>query len=780
MATSFADRLRALSDDALGELLRARPDLVTPIPSDLSALAARAQTRLSVARVVERLDRFTLEMLDAARLSRDDDGVTSADTIIAMAATHHGGPDAARVRQALHELHRLFLLYGPDEELRIAGAVDEVLSAYPSGLGRPAADLDPAAAELVADPARLRRTLMAAPPAARAVLDRLADGPPIGTFSEPPEAVLDLIGQHLLVRLDEQTVELPRELGLLLRRDHGPLGVLHPDPPQPPKAGRDQTTLDRAGAGQAMTVVREAEAVLEALSAEPISILRGGGIGVLPLRRLAKAADLAEPATALLLEVCAAAGLIGETDTEYLPSAAYDTWHGKPLAQRWGQLAQAWLDMPRQPSLIGLRDERDRPITALSAEVERAGMPMLRRDVLTAMGDGTAMGPDELLAVLEWRAPHRVRGRESVYTTVLSEAAALGVTGFGGLTGYGRALLDTADRSDEDPLGRRADADRPRDQTAAALALGELLPPPVDHLMVQADLTVVVPGPPEPQLSAELDLLADHESGGGAVVYRVTRESLRRALDAGYAGTDLHSLFAKRSRTPIPQALSYLIDDVARTHGGLRTGAAGAYLRSDDEALITTVLADRRLTGLALRRLAPTVLISLSPPGRLLNVLRDNGYSPAPEDPTGAVVVSRPKPRRAPGRSPVGPPVDPAAGLTRPRLLGLVEHLRNGDAAARAARRAPLAVRAATKGEVDGITALQAHSDALAVLQQAVRDKVRVWVGYVDAHGTTNSRLVRPVSIGAGYLRAEDERTQTVHTFALSRVTAAVLENPGI
>jgi len=777
MVTSFADRLRALSDDALGELLRARPDLVTPVPSDISVLAARAQTRLSVARVIDRLDRFTLEILDAARLTRDEDGVTSADAIIAMAATHPGGPDAARVRTALHELHRLFVLYGPDEDLRIAGAVDEVLSAYPAGLGRPAAQLDPAAAALAADPARLRRTLMAAPPTARAVLERLADGPPIGTFTEPPEAVVELIEQHLLVRLDEQTVELPRELGLLLRREHGPLGVLHPDPPALPKASRDQAALDRAGAGQAMTVVRQTEAILEALAGEPVSILRGGGLGVLPLRRVAKAADLPEPTAALLVEVAAAAGLIGETDIEYLPSTGYDTWRGKPLAQRWGQLAQAWLDMPRQPSLIGLRDERDRPITALSAEAERAGMPVLRRDVLTAFADGTAPGPDDLLAVLEWRAPHRVRGREAVYTAVLSEAAALGVTGFGGLTGYGRALLATVDGSEDDPLGRRPEADRPRDQTAAALTLAKLLPPPVDHLMVQADLTVVVPGPPEPQLAAELDLIADHESGGAAVVYRVTRDSLRRALDAGYASSDLHTLFAKRSRTPIPQGLTYLIDDVARTHGGLRTGAAGAYLRSDDEALIATVLADRQLAPLSLRRLAPTVLISLSPPGRLLNLLREAGYSPAPEDPTGTVVLSRPKPRRASGRSAVSPPIDPAAGLTRPRLLGLVEHLRNGDAAARAARRAPLAVRAATKGDVDGITALQAHSDALAVLQQAVREKVRVWVGYVDAHGSANSRLVRPVSIGAGYLRAEDERTQTIHTFALSRVTAAVLEN---
>ncbi|NUR70048.1 MAG: hypothetical protein HOU81_04445 [Hamadaea sp.] len=776
MTTSFADRLRALSDEALGELLRARPDLITPVPPDLSALAARAQTRLSLARVVERLDRFTLEILDAARLTRSDDGYTSMDAIVALAAVPTGGPEPVRVREAVHTLQKLFLLYGPEGELRLTGAIDEVLSAYPSGLGRPAAELDPAAAALASDPARLRRTLLAAPPAARAVLDRLAEGPPVGTFSEPPAAVLELIDQHLLVRLDDQTVELPRELGLLLRRDQGPLGRLHPQPPELPAGSRPRTTIDRAGAGQAMTVVREAEAVLEALAAEPISILRGGGVGVLPLRRLAKAAELPEPTAALLLEVAAAAGLVGETETEYLPAVGYDAWRDKPLAQRWTQLAEAWLNMPRQPSLIGLRDERDRPITALAPEAERAGMPGLRREVLGTLTLGPTPSEQELLDLVAWRAPIRVRGREAVYSAVLAEAAALGVTGFGGLTAYGALVLDDGVNAEDDPLGRRPGADRPREETPASVALGHLLPPPVDHLMVQADLTVVVPGPPEPQLAAELDIVADHESGGGAVVYRVTRDSVRRALDAGYAGADLHALFAKRSRTPVPQALTYLIDDIARTHGGLRTGAAGAYLRSDDEALIASALADRRLSGLSLRRLAPTVLITLSPPGRLLTALREAGYTPVPEDPTGAVVLSKPKVRRAPARAVVMAPVDPASGLTRPRLLGIVEHLRHGDAAARAARRAPLAVRAATGGTVDGITAVQAHSDALAVLQQAVREKTLVWVGYVDAHGTTNSRLVRPVSIGAGYLRAEDERTQTVHTFALSRVTAAVPE----
>ena len=70
----------------------------------------------------------------------------------------------------------------------------------------------------------------------------------------------------------------------------------------------------------------------------------------------------------------------------------------------------------------------------------------------------------------------------------------------------------------------------------------------------------------------------------------------------------------------------------------------------------------------------------------------------------------------------------------------------------------------------------QEHTQALAVLQQAVRDRQRVWVGYVDAHGGTAARLVRPVSLGGGYLRAEDDRTETLHTFALHRITAAVVD----
>jgi predicted DNA-binding transcriptional regulator YafY len=104
-----------------------------------------------------------------------------------------------------------------------------------------------------------------------------------------------------------------------------------------------------------------------------------------------------------------------------------------------------------------------------------------------------------------------------------------------------------------------------------------------------------------------------------------------------------------------------------------------------------------------------------------------------------------------------------------------LEHVRAGDRLARATRRSPL-VRSQLDLAAEPTTPTQAHTQALAVLQQAMREQSMVWVGYVDAHGGAAAKLVRPVSMGAGYLRAEDERAEMLHTFALHRITSAVLE----
>jgi Helicase conserved C-terminal domain len=806
MATTFVDQLRSLPDAALGALIQLRPDLVVPVPSDLSALAVRAQSRGSVARCLDTLDEFTLQILDAARLSRAaETALTSVDAILALSVPAAPADD---VREAIGRLQARFVLTGPEDALQIVGAVDEVTSPYPAGLGRPADYLDRQAAALCADKAQLRRTVLAAPTAARAVLDRLAAGPPIGALNGTAamaEPVRWLVEHHVLVavseagrapRPDGELVELPREVGLLLRRDTGPLGVLRPLAPTPTAPVRDPKSSDSAGAGQAMETVRNTETLLEALAAEPAPVLRTGGLGVRDLKRLARAAGIDEPATALLLEVAYAAGLLGEADATgvsraitisrahgpvdeiFLPTGGFDLWRALSIAQRWDLLIRSWLAMTRQPSLVGQRDDRDRPVNPLSPEVERTGAPQARREALVVLAEltlGTAPPVDEVLGLLAWQAPRRVRGREAAHRDALAGAAALGVTALNAITSYARLLLDDAIQEDTDPLGVRPGMP-PTAQSNTVRALDALLPAPVDHVLVQADLSVMVPGPPEPELAAELDAVAEQES---ASMHRVTAASVRRALDVGYSAGDLHALFKRRSRTPVPQAMTYLIDDAARKHGGLRAGSASGYLRSDDEALIVEVLANRRLAGLGLRRLAPTVLVSPYQVARLLGALRDAGFAPVAEDAGGAAVLSRPKVRRAPSRTAMSSRLPDQAGppaLAGPRLAGVVEQIRRGDRVNRAARRAPVTVRAANGQSGPGLTAVQAHSQAMAVLQQAVREKAKVWVGYVDSHGSTLSRLVRPVSLSAGYLRAEDERTETLHTFALHRITAAVPE----
>ncbi|MEV6523589.1 helicase-associated domain-containing protein [Longispora sp. NPDC051575] len=759
MSMSLADHLRALPDEALAELLRARPDLTVPLPGDLSALANRAQTRLSVARALEALDLFTLEVLDALRLLGAGPAGTPAASLDAVLTVT--APYVAETRAAVDRLRALLLVHGPDTALRPVSVLDEVCSAYPAGLGRPAADLgDSAATELAADPAALRRTIMSAPPEARAVLDTLAAGPPVGSLTEARTAKTDdspvrwLLNRRLLVPISDDAVELPREVGLLLRRDDGPLGQLHPAPPTLPTKKRG-AAVDQAGAGQAIEVVRLVDVLVNAL---PAPILKAGGLSARDLKRVARTAGVEENTAGLLLEVAYSAGLIGVLDgggtggAHWLPTAVFDTWLAAGLAERWQILADAWLRMPRQAALIGTRDERDRPMNALSGELARSGAPALRAAVLamlTELPAGTGAETADVLAVLRWRSPRRFT-RPTLLGAALAEAATLGLTAMGALTSYGRALL--APESVDDPLGVLDRA------PGSVTILAALLPAPVDQVLLQADLTIVVPGPASAGLAAELASVAVPESPS---VYRVSVDSLRGALDSGYASTDLHALFARRSTTPVPQALTYLIDDVSRKHGGLRAGSASAYLRSEDEALLAEIAADRRLSGLAFRRLAPTVLVSPYPIARVVDALRDTGYSPVPEDATGVVLLTRATPRRAPtagfDRS-SGQPLE----LPEAYLAGIVEELRISDARARAARKAPVMVT----GSID---------DALAVLRDAIRDRVPVWVGYIDPHGSTISRLVRPMSIGAGYLRAEDERSETLHTFALARITSATL-----
>jgi hypothetical protein len=446
---------------------------------------------------------------------------------------------------------------------------------------------------------------------------------------------------------------------------------------------------------------------------------------------------------ALVVELAHAAGLLeqsGSVDPEWVPTTAYDAWGGLPTERRWVTLVEAWCALPRLVGLVGSRDDRDKVFAALGPDVARPGALADRRAVLDALLDlpaGAAPDRAALVERMRWDAPRRGgRAREALVGWALDEAEALGVTGRGGLASFARALLGG-------------------DPAVAARGLGGLLPDPVDHVLVQPDLTVVAPGPLARDLAREIALVADVESTGGATVYRVSESSVRRALDAGRSAHDIAELLTSRSRTPVPQALTYLVDDVARRHGRLRVGASSAYLRCDDEALLAEVAADKRCAALRLRRLAPTVLVSPASINEVLDGLRAAGYAPAAEAPDGALLVARPDARRTAPRPRPPRPSEPALGPDQAALA--VTALRAGDVASRAARRAPVTVSHAT--------------DALAFLQQAARDGRQVWIGYVDAQGRSTSRVVEPRSVEGGFVLAFDHLRREDRTFSVHRIT---------
>ncbi|MGF1430883.1 helicase-associated domain-containing protein [Kitasatospora sp. LaBMicrA B282] len=812
-ARTLADELRASSDPTLATLLRLRPDLLNPVPSDLTQLTARLSSRASALRALERLDRFTLQTAEALAALPDGSPTTALRDLLAGPARVKPHPAATPVDRpavlaalpgALTALRERALLWGPENAPHLVIAVREALAPSATapgntGLGPTLAEAtfgmsparlqqllagaalpgtpDPVTAvaaltELLADRKRCAALLGEAPETALGVLDRLVWGPPTGTVPDAARPVTAdtarspiewLLARGLLLPSGAGTVVLPRELALHLRggRSHR---VVEPAAPElRPTAERDPQAVDSAAAGQAHTAVRTVEELLELWGVQPPPVLRAGGLGVRDLKRTAVALEGDEAQAAFWLELAYGAGLLapdGEAGELWAPTPAYDQWLLLPTAERWTVLARAWLPATRTAGLVGTVDGKGKPRAALGPELDRVLAPVTRRAALSLLAElpaGAVADAAALLPVLRWHRPLRGGAtgpdgrelRDQLADWSLAEAELLGVTGRGALGAPGRALL-----AGEDPTP----------------VLDPLLPQPLDHVILQPDLTAIAPGPLLTPLAQALALCAEIESKGGATVYRFTAESVRRALDAGRTAAELHAFLEQHSRTAVPQPLSYLIDDVARRHGVLRVGAASAYLRCDDPALLAEVIADRRAAELRLRLLAPTVLAAQAGPEQVLTVLRSMGYAPAAESADGDLVVSRPDRHRTPPRT---APVPVAEGPTAPDevLLGAaVKAIRAGDRAATAHRRETVPGPAAAPADARALPRTAA-ADTLAALQTAVLLGERMWIGYINAEGLASQRVIDPVKVEGGYVTAFDHHAEKLNTFALHRIT---------
>ncbi|WP_148575525.1 helicase C-terminal domain-containing protein [Nocardioides caldifontis] len=776
---TLADQLRGWPDARLAALLEARPDLANPAPQDSSQLASRASTRASVLRALDQLTRLELVVLDAAVVLGSRASVAQLHDVVHAAAEE--------VDVALVRLRDLALLWGGDDELRVVSAVPDTVGTTVSRLGPPAAQLlagfgpdrlaqlltalgerstgDKGAdvvrlAAMLADHACVEQLVAQCDEPARAMLDHLertgsegaseSAGRPVDVPSATTP-VEQLLARGLLLPKDRRHVVVPREVGLVLRGGRTTREAVGTPPPLV-TTERSARLVDQAAAGAAHETVHRIELLLDHWGAEPPAVLRQGGLSVRDLKATAALLHTDERQAALLVEVAAAAGLLAkgetvESDAAWLPTDAFDQWRSSTAALRWARLVVAWLHNPRLTGLVGARLQ-GKSVNALAPDLERGWLVDTRRVALSELASldpGCVLAPStgvpSLVARLQWLRPRRPSTRVDAVAWALEEAAALGLVGLGGVPTAGRALLDDG-------------------VEAAAAAVEPLLPAPVDHVLLQADLTAVAPGPLEEGLARALATVAHVESRGGATVYRFTESSVRHAFDVGWTAAEVRETIRRAARTEMPQPLDYLIDDVARTYGSIRVGVAEAFLRSDDETALAALVHDPRAAGLRLRRIAPTVLITDVPADLLVPRLRELGVAPVVEGPDGVVHLSRKEAHRARTPRIAGPAQEAESAARRTaRSAATVTAIRAGDRAN--------AVRPAASP-----AARQSPAAALAVLREAAESGTTVWIGYVDNDGSSHERVVDPERVEGGRLRAYDHRSEEVRSFAVHRINS--------
>lgn len=796
----FSDDLRARTDAQLVDLLLARPDLARPPSSDIPTLASRASNPASVARALDTLDGRALTALQALVVADGD-----IDDAAGLC-----GVDRAEFTAVAEHLWRLALVWQAGARYRFSGTTVQALGPYVAGLAPSAGTTPPH------DARDIEALLRDITPEARHLLESMTWGPPVGelTAEAPHElrrAVDSLVTRGLLDPVSGTRVQLPRHVALVLRG-----GRIAPGTPLSPPVPRLTPVTDAARASTLAAVNGLLERVDELghhLGAEPPKVLRADALGVRELRRIATHLDLERDDAIILLELAWAAGLVGTVeiggsrsdDLVYAPTQAFDAWRRLDAPLRWASLALAWFGTDRAPGLIG-----DTPPSAGSKSTvippavfgrtaSSAMVRAVRHGVLHVLaglraehGD-VSLRSDDLLSLVTWRQPRRDPAilRDGVSMAV-REAAALGLVSVD--TGVSADLGDTAgvlrnvaitdagaalwrawrsnpgDTSAE-TLSHPDEQDPPelRDAADTLAGLESALPRAAHELLLQADLTAVVPGRLDGSLADLLRSSADLESRGGATVFRFSADSVRRHLDTGATADELLATLERLAPAGVPQPLEYLVRDVSRRHGRLRVGSLSTFIVSDDVSALDAAEHDKAVRDLHLRRLAPTVLASPAAKRTVVATLRKAGHAPVAEGAGGGVEADGPKAVRA-NDARLGHSWSPssrlyAAQVTSEDAMRAVIALRLGDE--------HLSRRENADGNSPRISATD-PTVTLDVLREAAATATPVWIGLAAGDGSTSRLLFHPAHVEAGRVRGTVEGSDEQRTFSVHRLIGAI------
>lgn len=319
-----------------------------------------------------------------------------------------------------------------------------------------------------------------------------------------------------------------------------------PAPPAPSdtRAPLDERVTARAAERAFTTVAAVADALLLAQET-PFALLTNGTVGMAEKRRAAERGlpddpDLLDD----LLSIAIRSALLRPIERSLRMTTSGEDWLRRPGVERWSLLATAFRD--RLPE--GVRDAA-----------------------------GGWIAPEAWPSAYPWDETWPATAAD-----LRRQAELLGL------------LVDGAETPWAAPLATGGAAD--------VAALGALLPPEVDRIFLQNDLTAIAPGPLLPALDLRLRTIASRESASQASSYRFTADGVAAAFAAGETEESVLAFLEEISLTGVPQPLRYLVGQASQRHGLIRVRTAGGTTRIDssDAHLLEAIAVDQALRPLGL------------------------------------------------------------------------------------------------------------------------------------------------------------------------------------
>lgn len=452
----------------------------------------------------------------------------------------------------------------------------------------------------------------------------------------------------------------------------------------------DQISIDLDCGIQAFEALQAVTELIFDFDQHLVREVAKGSLGLPDVKRASAHLGKSKDYVKTIFELAKVAGLISANDKRFQPTALADSWITASPKARWLILCEAWL------TLLGTAGAKE----VLAQLAQNKSNPVKK--------------------LIQNAFPFASLAPASRINRLAEMADQIGLSSAGAPASWLSEVLS-------------------RKLAAAAKALESRLPAQQDRIIIQADLSIITPGPLVSSLEVQLRKFADTESIGLATSYRISPLSISCGLEEGMTEEQIRLLLQKLNGAGLPQPVDYLIRETAERFGRLKiqASAKGSLLISNDDLLAKQITMDSKLKALMLGNSAAGITSPLDPQS-LYHSLRENGYLAVLVDGAGKVIA---------------PSAIHKVSNESAVFLEQIERLRAQD--------------------VEMADAAPA-SDMERKILLALKTKSMLQV-QINANGKIMDFLLEPIGMANGRLRARDRKADIERTLPVSAITSILI-----